>query len=285
MRGWGRGEENSRCLPVRRRPIYQKRRRQHTVHPLVPTREHSLSPQDALDKSNTHRVHGIHKLRNLIIVVVVRLHSIGTKSASVALLRLVRLGNLAQALDRLGTKLVEDPGNELGELLLDSGTVDRVDVGSDSGVDCAWSAGSAGVVARGRMVEGGWKEGKLTLGSGKVDHVAVVLEHVDLLDTYKDARERSSQHPVPPSALIPVSCLSRPRKNESSPAMAWTLSFLSAPWSFLSSPCPAGRGRAMTFLRGVPLPPGRRRGRQQGVHRFRGLVRRRAPMRRAPEAA
>lgn len=147
-------------------------------------------PPDTPREKWTHRVHAVDEVRHLIVVVVVRLYSVGSKSTSVTLLSLVRLGNLAQALDRLGTKLVEDAGNELSELLLDSSAVDRVGVGSDSGVDCAWSTASAGG-ARGRRWKRDGRNGLLTLGSGEVDHVAVVLEHVDLLDTCRTRTERS----------------------------------------------------------------------------------------------
>lgn len=48
----------------------------------------------------------------------------------------------------------------------------------------------------------------------------------------------------------------------STPGIGWTLSFFSAPWSFLSSWAPEGLVFRTIFLRTVPLPPGFEKGRR-----------------------
>lgn len=111
----------------------------------------------------------LDELGDLVVVVT-------TLLALTALLEaLVALGELAEGSKGVGAELVEDAGDELGELLVLTVAVDGEGVGGNSGVDCAvlvWLSESAvrGIVFR------------HTLGGGEVDDVAVRLEHVDLLD-------------------------------------------------------------------------------------------------------
>lgn len=49
---------------------------------------------------------------------------------------LVALGELAQGSERVGAELVQDAGDELGELLVLAVAVDGEGVGGDRGVDC-----------------------------------------------------------------------------------------------------------------------------------------------------
>ena len=54
----------------------------------------------------------------------------------VLLLELVALGELAERREGVGAELVEDAGDELGELLVLAVAVDGERVGLDGGVDC-----------------------------------------------------------------------------------------------------------------------------------------------------
>lgn len=54
----------------------------------------------------------------------------------VLLLELVALGKFTERGERVGAELVEDAGDELGELLVLAVAVDGEGVGLDSGVDC-----------------------------------------------------------------------------------------------------------------------------------------------------
>lgn len=125
-----------------------------------------------------------------------------TPSASPAMDASVRT-YLAQVGDRLGAKLVQDSGNELGDLLGLSLAVDGEGVGGKSGVDCnnqgrRVSFGSS-IYTRSSTAAGrpasqrpSWAERcrafrarrrrGLTFWCGEVHDVPVVLEHVDLLD-------------------------------------------------------------------------------------------------------
>lgn len=73
----------------------------------------------------------LDELGDLIIILVLLL-------ALTALLKaLVALGKLAEGSERVGTELVEDAGDELGELLVLTVAVDGEGVGRHSGVNCA----------------------------------------------------------------------------------------------------------------------------------------------------
>lgn len=117
----------------------------------------------------------IDQSRRLIILVIrLLLDTSRTGGSSRRLLGLVGLGNLAQVRDGIRSELVQDSGDKLRELLVLTGTIDGVGVGSNGRVDCARGA----LVREGRRV-GGTRLGR-TLGSSEVEDVAVITEHVDL---------------------------------------------------------------------------------------------------------
>jgi len=67
---------------------------------------------------------------------------------------LVALGQLAERGERVGTQLVEDAGDELGELLVLAVSVEGEGVGWDRGVDCGEGVLSAtGTVVETRVQE------------------------------------------------------------------------------------------------------------------------------------
>lgn len=110
-----------------------------------------------------------YEVRNVLIVVILLI---------TALLRLlhalVALGQLAQRGEAVRAELVENAGDQLREFLVFAVAVKRKGVRRDRGVDCSRMSMT---VAAG--------EGKRHYGTfrcRKVDHVAVALEHVDLLD-------------------------------------------------------------------------------------------------------
>jgi hypothetical protein len=73
----------------------------------------------------------LDQLGDLVIILVLLL-TLGT-----LLEALVALGELAERGERVGTKLVQDTGDELGELLVLTVAVKGEGVGRHSGVDCA----------------------------------------------------------------------------------------------------------------------------------------------------
>ena len=93
----------------------------------------------------------LNQIGDIILLVVL----LALTTGLVLLHVLVALGELAERGKAVGAKLVQDPGNELGEFLLLAVTVEGEGVGGDGGVDS---------------------------GSTEVDNVAILLEHVDLLD-------------------------------------------------------------------------------------------------------
>jgi hypothetical protein len=87
----------------------------------------------------------LNKVRNIVLVLTL-----------LGLLHvLVALGELSEGSEGVGAKLVQDAGDELGELLVLTVAVDGESVVRDSGVN---------------------------LGSSEVDDVAIRLEHVNLLN-------------------------------------------------------------------------------------------------------
>lgn len=83
-----------------------------------------------LDVALALEVFTLNKVRYLIIVVVFLV------LAFAALLEaLVALGQLAEGSERIGAELVEDTGNELGELLVLAGAVDGESVGWNRSVN------------------------------------------------------------------------------------------------------------------------------------------------------
>lgn len=74
----------------------------------------------------------------LISLLVLTLLS-GVKSGVSCSQSLVRLGELSERGKRVGAELVEDTGDELGEFLVLTVTVDGEGVGGESGVDCEGS--------------------------------------------------------------------------------------------------------------------------------------------------
>lgn len=91
---------------------------------------------------------------------------------------LVALSQLTERGKRVRAQLVQDARDEVRELLVDAVAVDGKGVGGDGGVDWEGELETT-VVAEG--VREIFKD-QLTLRGGKVDDIAVALEHVDLLD-------------------------------------------------------------------------------------------------------
>ena len=113
----------------------------------------------------------LDKIRNVIIVLLLVL------TLDTLLHALVALGELAEGSERVGAKLVKNAGDELGQLLVLTVTVDGEGVGGDGGVDYGGHVSTFEIGD-----DGGVRFSQLTLGGGKVDDVAVRLEHVDLLN-------------------------------------------------------------------------------------------------------
>lgn len=103
---------------------------------------------DLLDLGLALKVLASNKLGNVVLVTILAL---------VALLHaLIALGQLAQGGQGVGAELVEDAGDEFGQLLILASAIDS---------------------------EGVCGDGSVNLRRGKVNDVAVALEHVDLLDS------------------------------------------------------------------------------------------------------
>lgn len=75
-----------------------------------------------------------NQVRDVVIVVVLLL--LAPLAALLLLHRLVALGELAQLVQRVRAQLVEDAGDQLGELLVLAVAVDGEGIGGDGGVDC-----------------------------------------------------------------------------------------------------------------------------------------------------
>ena len=115
------------------------------------------------------KVLALNEVGNLVIILtlLILLHG------------LVAIGELAEGGQGVGAELVQDTGDELSEFLVLAVTGDDEGVGGDGGVDCGIHVSvtdsfSCQLFAASRI---------RTLGSGEVDDVAVVLEHVDLLNS------------------------------------------------------------------------------------------------------
>lgn len=80
--------------------------------------------------NGTLKVLAFDKIRNVILIFVILL-----ALAFLLLETLVALGKLAERGKAVGAKLVQDTGDELGELLLLAVTVDGKGVGGNGGVD------------------------------------------------------------------------------------------------------------------------------------------------------
>ena len=84
-----------------------------------------------LDIALALKVLTLHKIRYLVIVVVLLVFTLA------ALLEaLVGFGELSEGCERVWAELVEDAGDELGELFVLAVAVDGEGVGWDGGVDC-----------------------------------------------------------------------------------------------------------------------------------------------------
>lgn len=76
------------------------------------------------------KVLALHQIRDIILLVVLLALTTGLALLHV----LVALGKLAQRREAVGTQLVQDTGDELGEFLLFAVTVEGEGVGGDGGV-------------------------------------------------------------------------------------------------------------------------------------------------------
>lgn len=94
----------------------------------APSQAPSFTPAALLDLGLALEVLAGDQLRDVIIVGLLAL---------LALLHvLVALGQLAQGGQGVGAQLVQDAGDELGQLLVLAVAVDGEGVGGDGGVDC-----------------------------------------------------------------------------------------------------------------------------------------------------
>lgn len=84
-----------------------------------------------LDVSLALEVLALDKVGDVIIVLLLVL------TLNALLHALVALGELAEGSERVGAKLVEDAGDELGQLLVLTVAVDGEGVGGDGGVNCS----------------------------------------------------------------------------------------------------------------------------------------------------
>jgi len=112
----------------------------------------------------------LNQIGDIILLVVL----LALTTGLVLLHVLVALGELAERGKAVGAKLVQDPGNELGEFLLLAVTVEGEGVGGDGGVDYSGYQYTINIIHAELWIP--------TSGSTEVDNVAILLEHVDLLD-------------------------------------------------------------------------------------------------------
>lgn len=161
-----------------------------------------------LDVSLALEVLTLDKVGDVIIVLLLVL------TLDALLHALVALGELAEGSERVGAKLVENAGDELGQLLVLTVTVDGEGVGGDGGVDY-----------------GG--------------HVSIFEIGGDGGLSYSNSPLGAAKWMTLPSDLNMLT--------SSMAGMGWTFIFLRAAWSFLSSP-PPDLLTFLTFLLGVPLP-------------------------------
>lgn len=138
-------------MPKKRARATTQRLLQHPIshlspqsRPTFPPARHSqsfFSPTTRdwhlLDISLALKVLALDQVGNVVLVVVgARLVAQLAALAPAALLQaLVALGQLAQRRERVGTQLVQDARDELGELLVLAVAVDGKGVGGDRGVD------------------------------------------------------------------------------------------------------------------------------------------------------
>jgi hypothetical protein len=86
---------------------------------------------DLLDVSLALEVLTLDKVGNVILIIILLVLTLDT-----LLHALVALGELAEGSERVGAELVENTGDELGQLLVLTVTVDGEGVGGDGSVDC-----------------------------------------------------------------------------------------------------------------------------------------------------
>jgi hypothetical protein len=173
-----------------------------------------LFGDDLLDVSLALEVLALDKVGNVILIVVLLVLTLDT-----LLHALVALGELAERSERVGAKLVKNAGDELGQLLVLTVTVDGEGVGGDGGVDY-----------------GGWARVNIRDWRRRRRRGSVVAANSPL---------GAAKWITLPSDLNMLT--------SSMEGMGWTFIFLRAAWSFLSSP-PPDLLTFLTFLLGVPLP-------------------------------
>jgi hypothetical protein len=78
----------------------------------------------------------LHELRNLVILVCLLLAGLTSSGGLTSRKGGVGLGELAQGSEGVWAELVEDSGNELGQVFVGSVAVDGEGVGARRGVDC-----------------------------------------------------------------------------------------------------------------------------------------------------
>lgn len=125
----------------------QARLRAHTTTPAPSRTTPRFWDAGSLVKAGLGRILDVKVLdevRHVVVVVVFRRRAAPWPS-TLALDRLIRLGELAQRRERVGAKLVEDARHELGKLLDVPGAVDGECVGGEGGVHCELGAASAKV--------------------------------------------------------------------------------------------------------------------------------------------
>ena len=189
------------CSYVRRLPLHLCAAAVYTSLPAASQKTSLLDVRLVLSRLE---VIAGNEVRDVVIVLVVVLLA----SLTLLLLHtLVALGEFAQRCERVGAELVEDTGDELGELLVLTGAVDGEGVGRYRGVDCTWYVSSCppclfGMdrVARLEMQQRlsclhtnacavaptpscGMGVPGPTLWCREVNDIAVALEHVDLLNS------------------------------------------------------------------------------------------------------
>lgn len=132
------------------------------------------------------KVGTVDEIRNLVVVGLL------ARGLGLGLHVLVALGQLAQRRKRVRAELVQDARYELSELLVLTIAVDGKGVGRNRGVHCgtgrvamsANAATNAATTSRRSVARTARPDmhARLTLRRRKVNHIPVLLEHVDLLD-------------------------------------------------------------------------------------------------------